>query len=314
MKNKHFGILMSVLLVFMLLFGGCVNINSSIPAVATDPDGHVVTKADPGNGYQVNYYNLNNGTTTVAQDPGQTTVQPAPQTTEQTATAAPSVDNTTQTTAEATQTAFATDQEKLDFFNASLNKIKAQNAGFTKSKKTVGTDMELSNPLVNAVASALKDSLLPNDTTVTTVNKGESSVDIMYPPGKDYVSALTLADCSSIVCEQSGSDYIITVSLADATNPDATNSAYAKIFEFITVDDIMDTYAPNMNATVERENVFFDFSGCYAKATISADGTPIAYETFVNGTMRLTEGKIKGFTTDLNIVLSSTTTFTDFVW
>ena len=76
----------------------------------------------------------------------------------------------------------------------------------------------------------------------------------------------------------------------------------------------MNTYAPNMNATVERENVFFDFTGCYAKATVAADGTLIDYETFVSGTMRLTNGKIRAFTTDLSIVLSSTTQYKDFQW
>lgn len=309
MNYRRFCMLSALMLSICLLMCSCVSINSTIPAVATDPAGNVVTKADPVNGYQVNYYNLNTAPTGITADPG--TAAPSAAVTQPTATP------TTQAPAvslPATLDSLSTDQAKLDFFNSSLNRIKAQNAGFKKAKQTLGTDMTLSNALVNAVASALKDSLLPNDTTETVVNKGDSSVDIMYPPGKDYVSALTLADCSSITCEQSGANFVITVRLADATNPDKENSAYAKIFEFITVDDIMNTYAPNMNATVERENVFFDFAGCYAKATISADGTPIEYETYVNGTMRLTEGKIKGFTTDLSIVLSSTTLFTDFQW
>lgn len=309
MNYRRFCMLSALMLSICLLMCSCVSINSTIPVVATDPAGNVVTKADPVNGYQVNYYNLNTAPTGITADPG--TAAPSAAVTQPTAaptTQAPAV------SLPATLDSLSTDQAKLDFFNSSLNRIKTQNAGFKKAKQTLGTDMTLSNALVNAVASALKDSLLPNDTTETVVNKGDSSVDIMYPPGKDYVSALTLADCSSITCEQSGANFVITVRLADATNPDKENSAYAKIFEFITVDDIMNTYAPNMNATVERENVFFDFAGCYAKATISADGTPIEYETYVNGTMRLTEGKIKGFTTDLSIVLSSTTLFTDFQW
>lgn len=312
--------LLAVLLTVCTVLGGCVQINSEIPSVAVDENGNVVTKAD-NSGYQVNYYNVNNGTTVLvgsgdaAQQPA--TQQPATQQpvtqqpiTETPATVAPDTTPAVQQGA----VSLNTDEEKLNFFNTAVNKVKAQNAGFTKSKKTVGTEMELSNSLVNAVASALKDSLLPNDTAVTTVNKGESSRDIMSPPGKDYASALTVADCKSITSEQSGNNYVITVYIPDATNPDAENSAYAKIFEFITVDDIMDTYAPNMNATVERENVFFDFAGCYAKATISADGTLVEYETFVSGTMRLTNGKIRAFTTDLSIVLSSTTQYKDFQW
>lgn len=306
MQRRIFCVLAASLLLISLLFGGCININSSIPAVVTDPAGNIVTKADPVNGYQVNYYNIDTPVATPQQTPAANT--PAADTQQTPAASTPAAP------VAGVPASLTTDQEKLDFFNSSLNKIKASDAGFTKSKQTLGSDMKLSNALVNAVASAMKDSLLPNDTVVTTVNKGEKSTDILYPPGKDYVSALTLADCSSITCEQEGENYVITVGIADATNPDSENSAYAKIFEFITVDDIMNTYAPNMNATVERENVFFDFSGCYAKAKITPDGTPLYYETFVNGTMRLTGGKVKGFTTDLSIVLSSTTVFKDFVW
>ncbi|MBQ3520083.1 MAG: hypothetical protein IKJ63_04200 [Clostridia bacterium] len=293
-----------------LAFGGCISINSDIPAVATDPQGNVVTKAD-GNGYIVNYYNVNNGTSALADPNAQS--QPVQQTqpsAEMPATVAP--ENTTEQQGGAVS--LTTDEEKLNFFNMAVNKVKAQNAGFKKSKKTVGTEMTLTNNLVNAIANMIKDSLLPNDTTETVVNKGESSIDVMSPPGQTFVSALTTSDIQSITCENDGANYVITVYIPDATNPDATGSVYAKIFEFITVDDIMNTYAPNMNATVERGNVFFDFTGCYAKATIAPDGTLVGYETFVNGTMRLTNGKIRAFTTDLSIVLSSTTTYTAFQW
>lgn len=307
-----------VVLAMCLALAGCVSINSQIPAVATDPNGNVVTKADQ-NGFQVNYYNVNNGTSVLA-DPNTTNTPVTPQpTAEAVATVAPEttvpapvVESTTQPPV--ATGLFATDAQALSYFNTAVNKVKEQTAGFTKSKKTVGTEMVLSNALVNAIANAIKDSLLPNDTTVTTVTKGQSSNDIMSPPGKNYASALTIEDIQSITTEQTADGCVITVALPDMTNPDAQNSAYAKIFEFITVDDIMNIYAPNMNATVEREDVFFDFAGCYAKATISADGTLTAYETFVSGTMRLTNGKVRGFTTDLSILLSSTTTYSDFQW
>lgn len=311
MKRK---ILLPVLVLTLCLsLSGCISISGDIPVVATDPSGNVITKPD-NNGYVVNYYNISNGTTqlvgsdTMQQtSPGTAQTQPSAETP---ATAAP--ENTT--AQQGGTVSLATDEEKLNFFNTAVNKVKAQNAGFKKAKKTVGSEMTLSNNLVNAIANMIKDSLLPNDTTETVVNKGDSSIDVMSPPGQTFVSALTTSDIQSITCENDGANYVITVYIPDATNPDATGSVYAKIFEFITVDDIMNTYAPNMNATVERGNVFFDFTGCYAKATITPDGTLVEYETFVNGTMRLTNGKIRAFTTDLSIVLSSTTTYTDFQW
>ncbi len=306
MKKKM--LFLICILSLCLAFGGCISISGDMPAVATDPQGNVVTKAD-NNGYVVNYYNVNNGTAASA-DANTQPVQQTQPSAEMPVTVSPESTPSQQSTS----LTLATDEEKLNFFNMAVNKVKAQNAGFKKSKKTVGSEMTLTNNLVNTIANMLKNSLLPNDTTETLVNKGESSIDVMSPPGQTFVSALTTSDIQSITCETVGSDYVITVYIPDATNPDAASSVYAKIFEFITVDDIMNIYAPKMNATVERGNVFFDFTGCYAKATIAADGTLKGYETFVNGTMRLTNGKIRAFTTDLSIVLSSTTTYTDFQW
>ena len=84
--------------------------------------------------------------------------------------------------------------------------------------------------------------------------------------------------------------------------------------QFMLVDEVMTTYAPNMGATVDRANVFLNYSGCYAEATISPDGKVVKYYTKVNANMVLKDAKVKIVNTDLDVILYSDTEYTDIQW
>ena len=203
-------------------------------------------------------------------------------------------------------------EEQLSYFNIAVNRIKASNAGFTKSKLTATKDITLSNSLANSLVGLVKGALLSEDATVTTVKKGESSNAVMSPYNVPYVSQLTLDDIEGVDVEPSGDGYVITVRVKGETNPEATGSICSRIFEFITVDDVVNVYAPKVNAEVAREDIEVVFGGCYAKATVDGSGSVVAYETFVQGTMKLKNAKIRIITTDVEVVLASTTKYTDF--
>ena len=205
-----------------------------------------------------------------------------------------------------------TPEEQLSYFNIAVNRIKATNAGFTKSKLTATKDIRLSNSLANSVVGLVKGALLSEDAAVTTVKKGESSDAVMSPYNVPYVSRLTIDDIEGIDAEPSGDGYIVTVRVKGETNPEATGSVCSRIFEFITVDDVVNTYAPKVNAEVAREDIEVVFEDCYAKATIDGSGSVVAYETYVQGTMRLKNAKIRIISTDVEVVLASTTQYTDF--
>ncbi len=209
-----------------------------------------------------------------------------------------------------------TDEEWLMFFNTAVNKLKSEAPAMKKAKQTQTVDIQLSNPLGNTVVEAQKDKYLSNKVVETQIAKGDKNAAQMNvsPDGESYVSALTMADIKGISYSTDASgNYVINITMNDVTNPDL-NSSYAKIFEFMLVDDVMDTYAPDMGATVDRSNVELKYSNCYASATITPDGKVVSFHTTVNANMILKDAKVKIITTDLDATLFSDTNYTDIVW
>lgn len=256
--------------------------------------------------------NQNQQTTPPVQTtPENTTVAPV-QTPENT-TAAPTND----TTAPAPTNGPQTDAEYLEFFNTALNKLKTDTPALTKEKQVKTTDVQLSNPLGQSVVSLVKERFLSEEVVSTPIAKGDkaSAIANISPDGKDFVSTLTMSDIKSITHTTDGSgNYVITVNAPDMTSPDPVNSPYAKVFIFLTIDDVMNTYAPDIGATVDRNNVSLEFKNCSATATITPDGKVVAYETTLNINMILQGAKISVITTDVDATLFSHTVYKDIVW
>ena len=209
-----------------------------------------------------------------------------------------------------------TDAEWLAFFNTALNKLKTDGPALTKEKQVVTTDIQLSNPLGNTVVSAVKSQLLDEELITTPIAKGDKAAAIanISPDGKNYVSTLTMSDIKSITHKtDSNGNYVITINAPEMTNPEVSGP-YGKVFIFLTVDEVMDSYAPDIGAKVERSNVQLLFSDCSATATISPDGKVVAYETTLNINMILKEAKIAVITTDVDAKLLSKTHYKNIVW
>ncbi len=209
-----------------------------------------------------------------------------------------------------------TDAEWLTFFNTAVNKLKTDAPAMTKSKQTKTADIKLSNPLGDAYISAAKDKYLSDEIVETPIAKGDkaSAKANVSPDGADYVSNLTMADIKSISNSVDGNgNYVINIAMNDVSNPDL-NSSYAKVFQFMLVDDVMNKYAPDMGATVDRKNVELKYSGCSATATITPDGKVVAYETTVNANMILRNAKVKIINTDLDATLYSITKYYNIAW
>lgn len=209
-----------------------------------------------------------------------------------------------------------TDEQWLSFFNDAVNKLKSEAPAMTKSKQTKTADIKLSNPLGDAYISAAKDKYLSDEVVETPIAKGDkaSAQANISPDGASYVSMLTMADIKSITHTTDGNgNYVINIAMNDVSNPDK-QSSYGKIFQFMLVDDVMNTYAPDMGATVDRSNVELKYSGCSATATISPDGKVVSYETTVNANMILREAKVKIINTDLDATLYSITKYYNIAW
>lgn len=239
-----------------------------------------------------------------------------PQTEAPAATAAPAASEAP-TAAQTAKTPDAlSGQELLTYFNGAVNAVKTQKAGFKKSKLTTIKDLQLSNSLANTLVGFVKGALLSETEDVTEVAKGQSSDNVLSPSGKSYASALTVNDIKNISAQKSGAGYVITVNLKDETNPTASGQ-FSRCMDYITVDDVEKVYAPKVGATVVRDDISVKLTNSYAKLTVDANGRVTAYETLVNGVLSMKNASIKkGVTikTDLDITLSSTTKYTDFVF
>lgn len=247
--------------------------------------------------------------TTVPQVQTQSPVQNTPVQNEQTT--APQGTNT-----DAPASAPQTDEQWLSFFNDAVNKLKSEAPAMTKSKQTKTADIKLSNPLGDAYIGVAKDKYLSDEVVETPIAKGDKAAAQanISPDGASYVSMLTMADIKSITHTTDASgNYVINIAMNDMSNPDK-QSSYGKIFQFMLVDDVMNTYAPNMGATVERSNVELKYSGCSATATITPDGKVVSYETTVNANMILREAKVKVINTDLDATLYSITKYYNIAW
>ncbi len=207
-------------------------------------------------------------------------------------------------------------QALLTYFNDAVNTVKTQKAGFKKSKLTTIKDLQLSNSAANTLVGFVKGKLLSETEDITEVKKGQSSVSVMSPSGKNYASALTMSDIKNIGVQKSGSGYVITVNLKDETNP-TSNGHFSRCMDYMTVDDVEKVYAPKVGATVTRDNIKVTLTNSYAKLTVDANGKVTAYETLVNGVLTMKNASIKKvvtINTDLDITLSSTTKYTNFAF
>lgn len=232
----------------------------------------------------------------------------------------PSVENTTapEITTAAPAEKVPTEMSKaelLSFFNENMNLVKESMPAFERAKLTTVSDIKLSNQAANALVGFVKGALLSEETEIANASKGQSCVEIMTPAGERYVSQLTVSDIKDITLNTEGTNYVVTVTLPDAKNPTKDEGAYAKIFNFITVDDVVKTYAPKVGATVDRKNIEVNYSGCYAKAVFSPDGKVVSYDTYVTCVISLKDASIKKvvtINTDVDITLVSETNFTKF--
>lgn len=207
-------------------------------------------------------------------------------------------------------------EELLAFFNSAVNRVKDEKIGFKKSKLTSVIDIQLSNSAANTLVGLIKSSLLSETADETTVKKGESGIDVMSPSGKTYAGTLNLNDITSINCTSSGGEYVINVAVKGETNP-SDGGSMSRVFDFITVDDVVNIYAPKVNATVSKDDIEVVFSGCTATLKVDAAGTVRSYSTVVNCVINMYNASIKRVVTinsDLALSLSSTTDYTDFAY
>lgn len=308
MKKSRLAAITALFLILTLL-AGCYTIKIDIPVPAgaggqTTPNS--VTPTAPSSSYAAPETTIPTVTVPTAPLPTDASTLPTPSAT------APDA----QTPETPKDPAAMQGAELLQFFNNALNRIKTEKVGFKKNKLTSILDLELSNSAANTLVGLVKSSLLSETGDETVVPKGGDSINVMGPSGKPYVSTLTMDDLTSIRCEKTGDNvYVISLAVKGETNPTMNGSIMSRGFDFITVDDVVTTYAPKVGATVARDDIEVVFSDCTATLTVTGDGTVLSYSTYVKGVMNMNNASIKKvitIATDLAVTLASTTDYTAF--
>ena len=310
MKIKH---ILALVLIAALLFSlcACFKVRVELPIVTTGAYVYTNTASD-AYATQSTAAPLTDATLPTGTDVSSVTAATSTTVTQ------PSSSSVTASTAAVAKTPDQmTSSELLAYFNETLNKVKTDKVGFKKSKLTSILDLQLSNSAANTLVGFVKGALLSDTADETTVSKGEDSTNVFSPSGKPYVSTLTDADITSITCAKSANNYVITVAVKGETNPAATGSIMSRGFDFMTVDDVVNIYAPKVGATVAEKDIEVVFSDCTATLTVTPDGKIDNYKTYVKGVMNMNNATIKKvvtINTDLAITLASTTDYTDFVY
>ena len=292
-----------IALVTVLSLCSCMKVNVYVPGVDIGVTGESTTAQT------VNTTSPNEPVVTL---PEMTTSAPVQENT----TAAPVQENTTAKPSAKTPLEM-TKGELLTWFNTSLNNVKEKQPGFKKAKQVTVADIVLSNQLANSLVSFVKGMLLSEDVETTDVAKGQSCIEIMSPDGERYVSNLMSSDIKDITVTTKGTNYVVKVTIPNAVSPTKDEGAYAKIFNFVTIDDVMNIYAPKVGATVDRKNVKTTFSDCYAEAVISPDGNVVEYHTYVTCVVSLKDASIKKGVTissDVDFKLVATTDYSNFAY
>lgn len=207
-------------------------------------------------------------------------------------------------------------EELLTYFNNCVNKIKADKPGFTREEQSGVDDIVLSNSVANSLVGFVKGMLLSEDLITDKSAKGANCDALVPVEGTSYSSKLTISDIENITVKQEGDGYTMVLTMPPAANPDM-NSSYGKIFDFVTIDDVATEYAPEVGATVAKEDISTAFSGCTATLTVDGQGRPTHYETNVSCKISLKNGTIKKvitITSDVDFSLVTKTVFKDFVW
>jgi len=221
-------------------------------------------------------------------------------------------DETVQITESETESASRTEQEWLSFFNTAVNKLKSEAPGLIRTKQIIVKDFQTSDPLADIYINAYKD-IYTGDIDEIELVGPEATIERISPNGKPFVSSLTMADIKSVnaVVDNSG-NYIVTVFMNDMINPDE-NSSYAKIFEFLSVNDFF-TFSPEMGMNFSKEKIKINYTDCYATATITPDGKVVYFETNLNFNINIKDLKIKVLTADIDVNLNSVRTYKNIRW
>lgn len=159
------------------------------------------------------------------------------------------------------ETAFASTEEMIAYFNKCANKVKTGATKVVKNheKRIVG---EVVVPdVLQSMAEDLLKSNMKDDTDPIVYATKEEIRDNFLVPNQDYVSCVKASDVVKADCTDNGKEYVIYLKLKDEKNPRAGSGVGS-------VCDVIETYEIAEKAPSFLEEFSTEYYDCEVTATI----------------------------------------------
>lgn len=165
----------------------------------------------------------------------------------------------------------------VEYFNEAANRVRTEKPAFTYemtnkviNPKIVGGIASILNPVV----PRLVGKLMPGDTEVTSIKKGQDNSENFLSLEKATASSLRAGDVTSINAVKSGSGYVITVKIGNAKNPrKGGNSAFSRLFEIKTPQELLDEISgEDDKISGDVNNITLEYHSASVVMTVDAQG------------------------------------------
>ncbi len=173
----------------------------------------------------------------------------------------PSEDNEKPEESEKQESAFASTEELVTYFNKCANKVKTDATKVVKNyeKRIVG---ELVLPeILKSTADSLLKTYMTDDTEPIVYDTKEAIRKDFLVPNQDYVSCLKASDVVKADCKDNGKEYVIYFKLKDEKNPKSGSGVGS-------VCDVIETYEVEEKAPSFLEEFSTYYYDCEVTATI----------------------------------------------
>ena len=160
--------------------------------------------------------------------------------------------------------AFASTEELVAYFNTCANKVKTDAVKVVKnSEKRVVGEIKVPDVLQSTAESLLKDNMKDDTEPVTYATKQEIKENFLVP-NQDYVSCLKASDVVKAECKDNGDEYVFYFKLKDEKNPKAGSGVGS-------VCDVIETYEVAEKAPAFLKEFSTTYYNCEVTATIDKE-------------------------------------------
>ena len=220
--------------------------------------------------------------------------------------------------------AFKNKEELVNYVNTSLNRIKSDRPGLTKTETSSVSDIEVTSSSIASLVQSLVSKIVKSENDEGEpefYNAGEALYSVVPVEGEDYVSVLAATDIMGAEVLYDDTKDLITVKLAlpDTDNANVKSSSYSKVINTkdlnskstSTITDVFSSIAGSSEMTVDYKNMVLTVK--IDRETGNVKNYTLSYETKVN---MLSPGSSIGILdfSGVSYCTLRTVEFSGFIW